>query len=193
MKFHDKDVLTTGEVAKICNVAARTVSKWFDSGQIQGYRIPGSKDRRIPVANLMKFMKDHGIPFDGLMTGSTRVLVVDSDTEVCMTLQKILSEETTYDVRIAGSTFCAGMECERFRPHVMLIDVHMDDFDPRSLCNWLRSNDELAGVRVVAMSSTLTDGQNAALLQQGYDTTLHKPFTVRQLIDCIELTHAVAC
>ena len=39
MKFHDKDVLTTGEVAKICNVAARTVSKWFDSGQIQGYRI----------------------------------------------------------------------------------------------------------------------------------------------------------
>ena len=31
----DKDVLTTGEVAKICNVAARTVSKWFDSGQIE--------------------------------------------------------------------------------------------------------------------------------------------------------------
>ncbi|MBG79300.1 MAG: hypothetical protein CMJ39_01160 [Phycisphaerae bacterium] len=193
MKFHDKDVLTTGEVAKICNVAARTVSKWFDSGQIQGYRIPGSKDRRIPVANLMKFMKDHGIPFDGLMTGSTRVLVVDSDSEVCTTLQKILAEETNYEVCVASSTFCVGMECERFRPHVMLIDVHMDDFDPRSLCNWLRGNDELAGIRVVAMSSTLTDGQNAALLQQGYDTTLHKPFTVRQLIDCIEMTHAVAC
>ena len=43
----DKEVLTTGEVAKICNVAPRTVSKWFDSGQLQGYRIPGSKDRRI--------------------------------------------------------------------------------------------------------------------------------------------------
>lgn len=25
-----KDILTTGEVAKICNVAPRTVSKWFD-------------------------------------------------------------------------------------------------------------------------------------------------------------------
>ena len=186
MKFLDKDVLTTGEVAKICNVAARTVSKWFDSGQIQGYRIPGSKDRRIPVANLMKFMKEHNIPFDGLMSGSTRVLIVDSDSEVCSTLQRILTDEANYDVRTAGSTFCAGMECERFRPHVMLIDVHMEDFDPRSLCNWLRGNEDLAGTRIVAMSGTLTDGQSAALMQQGYDATLHKPFTVRQLINCIE-------
>ena len=31
-----KDVLTTGEVAKICNVAPRTVSKWFDSGALHG-------------------------------------------------------------------------------------------------------------------------------------------------------------
>ena len=64
MNPFDKDVLTTGEVAKICNVAARTVSKWFDSGQIEGYRIPGSKDRRIPVQSLMTFMQEHGIPFE---------------------------------------------------------------------------------------------------------------------------------
>ena len=83
MTMFDKDVFTTGEVAKICNVAARTVSKWFDSGQLHGYRIPGSKDRRIPVANLMQFMKAHGIPFDGLMSGATRVLICDGDTGVC--------------------------------------------------------------------------------------------------------------
>ena len=71
MNWFEKDVLTTGEVAKICNVASRTVSKWFDSGQLRGYRIPGSKDRRIPVSNLVKFMKSHGIPMDGLMTGNT--------------------------------------------------------------------------------------------------------------------------
>src|SRR6478736_2719268 len=51
-----KDVLTTGEVAKICNVAPRTVSKWFDSGALHGYRIPGSKDRRIPLNQLIRFM-----------------------------------------------------------------------------------------------------------------------------------------
>jgi len=35
-------VFTTGQVAKICKVAPRTVSKWFDSGRLKGYRIPGS-------------------------------------------------------------------------------------------------------------------------------------------------------
>ena len=86
----DKEVLTTGEVAKICNVAPRTVSKWFDVGTLKGYRIPGSKDRRIPVSELVKFMKIHGIPMDGLNTGRTRVLIVDSDPEVVGTLEQVL-------------------------------------------------------------------------------------------------------
>ena len=55
----EKNVLTTGQVAKICHVAPRTVSKWFDTGQLQGYRIPGSKDRRIPVDKLLRFMESH--------------------------------------------------------------------------------------------------------------------------------------
>ena len=51
-----KNILTTGDVARICSVAPRTVSKWFDTGQLKGYRIPGSKDRRIPVAALPSFV-----------------------------------------------------------------------------------------------------------------------------------------
>ena len=131
MNPFEKDVLTTGEVAKICNVASRTVSKWFDSGQLRGYRIPGSKDRRIPVASLVKFMKNHGIPMDGLMSGSTRVLIVDAEEEVVKTLQKILTEQTSYEVRSARDIFGAGLECERFRPHVMLLDIHLADLRQR--------------------------------------------------------------
>ena len=54
-------VFTTGQVAKICKVAPRTVSKWFDSGRLKGYRIPGSQDRRIPREYLIRFLKEHGI------------------------------------------------------------------------------------------------------------------------------------
>ena len=57
-----KKVLTTGEVAEICNVASRTVGKWFDGGLLKGYRIPGSRDRRIPVGELVRFMKAYEIP-----------------------------------------------------------------------------------------------------------------------------------
>jgi len=56
------NVLTTGDVANICNVAPRTVSQWFDKGLLAGYRIPGSRDRRIPIAELARFMTAHRIP-----------------------------------------------------------------------------------------------------------------------------------
>jgi len=55
-------IYTTGQAAKICHVAPRTISKWFDNGRLKGYRIPGSQDRRIPQKNLIKFLIEHGFP-----------------------------------------------------------------------------------------------------------------------------------
>ena len=98
-----KHVLTTGEVAKLCNVAPRTVSKWFDSGKLRGYRIPGSKDRRIPMQQLVRFMRDHGIPLDGIDTGITRVLVAESDPDVAELLATALSRDAGYEVQLGTS------------------------------------------------------------------------------------------
>lgn len=195
----DKDVLTTGQVAKMCNVAARTVSKWFDSGQLKGYRIPGSKDRRIPRAQLIKFMKEHGIPLDGIQSGRPRVLIVDDDQEVLQALEKGLKEQTNYEVRVAANGFEAGAECERFKPHVMLLDVHLGDSglaggsggDAKRVAEFVRSDDELQMTRIIAMSGKLTDGQLQALKSSGFDGTLKKPFALRQVVDAIEHVHAL--
>jgi len=191
MNLFEKDVLTTGEVAKICNVASRTVSKWFDSGQLRGYRIPGSKDRRIPVTALRKFMKNHGIPMDGLMSGSTRVLIVDQDDEVVNTLKQILAEQTNYEIRTANSAFAAGIECEKYRPHVVLLDMHLSDGDGKNVTKALQGNDDLQTTKVIGMSSKLTDGQVAQIRMQGFENALRKPFSVRQVIDAIEAAHAM--
>lgn len=187
----DKDVLTTGEVAKICNVAPRTVSKWFDTGALKGYRIPGSKDRRIPVSQLMRFMKEHGIPFDGIAGGKTRVLIVDDDAEVCGLLEKGLREATSYDIRAAVNSFEAGMECERFKPHVMLLDAHLGDGDARAVANFVRADDDLQLTRIIAMSGKLTDGQLQGLKTSGFDGFLKKPFQLRQVVEAIESATSV--
>ena len=182
----EKEVLTTGEVAKICNVAPRTVSKWFDSGQLQGYRIPGSKDRRIPMPQLIRFMKEHNIPMDGLTTGKTRVLVVDDDPEVVNVLRKLLSEQTNYEVETAIDGFEAGMQCQRFKPHVLLLDIHLGDGDGRRVADLVRTSDDLQITRIIAMSGKLTDGQAGQLRSQGFDAFLKKPFQVRQVVEAIE-------
>ena len=190
MSLMEKEVLTTGEVAKICKVAPRTVSKWFDSGALPGYRIPVSRDRRIPVSNLIKFMKAHNIPMDGMTTGRTRVLLVDDDREVVETLQRILSESTSYEVRTATTGFQAGMECQAFRPHVLLLDIHIGDGDGKQLVDAVRHNDNLQFTKIIAMSGKLTDGQAQALKAgatgQSFDGFLKKPFQVRQVVESIE-------
>lgn len=188
----EKDVLTTGEVAKICNVAPRTVSKWFDSGQLKGYRIPGSKDRRIPLNNLLQFMKAHGIPMDGVMSGKTRVLVVDDERDITDALRKLLSEQAGYEVRTASTGFEAGIECEKFKPHVMILDLHLGaEGDARNVANMIRQNEDFAMTHIVAMSGKLTDGQAMGLRQQGFDFFLKKPFQVRQVVEAIEKVHAL--
>ena len=178
--------MTTGEVAKICNVAPRTVSKWFDSGQLRGYRIPGSKDRRIPLSSLIRFMKAHNIPLDGLQSGKTRVLIVDDESEIVEVLEKVLTEQANYEVHVAHSGFASGVECEKFRPHVMLLDMHLGDIRGEDVLKLIRSNSDLQLTKVIAMSGKLTDGQSQHLIQNGFDGYLKKPFHVRQVIESIE-------
>lgn len=64
-----KTVFTTGEAAKFCKVAPRTISKWLDAGRIRGYRVPGSNDRRIPREALVRFMKEYGMPLPPELQG----------------------------------------------------------------------------------------------------------------------------
>jgi len=186
-----KDVLTTGQVAKICNVAPRTVSKWFDSGQLRGYRIPGSKDRRIPMDQLIRFMRAHGIPLNGIDGASTRVLLIDKQLDVTETLADALDKEDRFDVRIAECGFDAGVIAEQFRPHIILLDIMLDDINIKRISAIIRENPELQGTRIVAMATGLTQGESQALLQQGFDAILPKPFDLRQLIQCIDETISI--
>lgn len=182
----DRDVLTTGEVAKICNVAPRTVSKWFDNGQLKGYRIPGSKDRRIPVTELTRFMKAHGIPMDGLSSGGTRILIADDEAEVAETLARVLREQTGYEVETASTSFAAGVACERFKPSVVLLDVHLDGSDGREVARLIRSGSSAQDIRLIGMSGRLTDGQAQGLRMLGFHGFLKKPFQVRAVLEAIE-------
>ena len=94
-------------------------------------------------------------------------------------------------MHVASGAFAAGAECEKFRPHVMLLDVHMPEAESGAFCAFVRGSDELQMTKIIGMSNRLTEGQIAQLVGRGYDTVLRKPFTVRQVIESIEHAHAL--
>ena len=181
-----KDVLTTGEVAKICNVAPRTVSKWFDSGKLRGYRIPGSKDRRIPLQQLVRFMRAHGIPLNGLDTGITRVLVVETDPDMAELLSSALARDAGYEVQVARSAFEAGAVAEGLKPHIMLLDVSLPGLAGRETIRSIRSLPDLDACKLIAVTGPLREGEAEVLRQQGYDAALSRPFEVADVVRAIE-------
>lgn len=181
-----KDVLTTGEVAKLCNVAPRTVSKWFDSGKLRGYRIPGSKDRRIPLQQLVRFMRAHGIPLNGLDTGVTRVLVVESNGDMAELLAATLEREAGFEVRTASCAFEAGTAAQAFKPNVILLDIGIPGLTGREVIRAIRNMPDLSTVRIVAVTGVLREGEEASLRQHGFDVALQRPFEVAQAIQAIE-------
>jgi len=181
-----KNVFTTGEVAKICNVAPRTVSKWFDAGHLRGYRIPGSKDRRIPLDQLVRFMKAHGIPLNGLEGGSTRILVLDGDRAFGAAIEAALGAERGYEISTATSAFEAGIAAHELAPHVLLVDVTLPDVTPKLISRLVRSTAALQATCLIGIARGMTEAQGQALLQDGFDFFLSKPFETRSLLQLIE-------
>lgn len=121
-EFEEVSVFTTGQVARICQVAPRTVSKWFDTGRLHGYRIPGSQDRRIPRHDLVEFMQSHGMPLGVLAAaGPSRVLLVNVDSSLERQLMTDFPREVT--LQLATSSFEAGSLTTHWKPHGIALDM----------------------------------------------------------------------
>jgi excisionase family DNA binding protein len=191
-----KNVLTTGDVARICNVAPRTVSKWFDSGQLKGYRIPGSKDRRIPVSELARFMKVHNLPATMLPAGKIRVLIVDSDADSASALADTLRTKADYEVQTARNNFETGIIAQKFTPHVLLISLLAEGIDAAEVCKTIHHSEDLQTIKVIALASLspgeqLSDSESAALLQKGFDGCISNPADITKVVKEIEETTAI--
>jgi len=179
-----KDVFTTGEVARICHVAPRTVSKWFDSGKLRGYRIPGSRDRRIPLDSLVAFMRAHGIPLDGIDGGICRVLMVGG--QQVEQIAGMMNAAEQYNVRTAANGFEAGVIAQQFRPHVIVLNVDGRDVEAASICRNIKSSPALQGTRVIAVTGTSAVLRESELLSCGFDACLISPYTPSQLAEVVE-------
>ena len=123
-----KPVMTTGEVAKACRVAPRTAHKWFDGGLIDGYRLPGSRDRRFHLADVVRFMTEHKFPLGDLAASvAYRVMLVAAGEQFEARLQAALGTDGV-EYAAAHGTFHAAMQIVTFGPDaVVLGDVVRED------------------------------------------------------------------
>ena len=178
-----KDLFTTGEAADICRVSQQTIIRCFDSGRLKGFRVPGSKFRRIPRANLIKFMRDNSIPLDNLDSGRKKVLVVDDDAEIVELITDILTRDGRYDIRTASSGYEAGMVTQLFHPDLILLDYMLPDVNGNVVCQTIRSNPEFENTRIIIVSGVIKQEEIDQLFKSGAESFIRKPFDISELTD----------
>jgi excisionase family DNA binding protein len=141
-------VFTTGQVAKICNVGKRTVMKWFDSGRLKGYRIPGSEDRRIPREYLIRFLKEYGMPLGDLEDNAmAKVLIVAQDQFFIGNLRR----ERWLNVEAAANGFEAGIQAENLHPDCIVVDFSIGRTESSHICQNIRRNSKFKEVILIAL------------------------------------------
>jgi two-component system, OmpR family, response regulator len=178
-----KTVFTTGEAAKICKVSQQTIIRCFDSGQLKGFRVPGSRFRRIPRDQLFSFMRDNGIPTDALESGKRKVLVVDDDQDLVELMVDVFERDGRFDVKTANNGFDAGMLTKEFRPDLVVLDVMLPDINGKEVCQRVRADDTLEEVKIICISGMVEQDKVSELKDAGANDFLQKPFKVEELLD----------
>lgn len=183
--LYQKSVFTTGEVAEICKVSQQTIIRCFDNGRLRGFRVPGSRFRRIPRDSLIQFMKENAIPLDKLEKGRKRVLVVDDDPTIVEMLVELLERTGQFEVQSATTGFNAGLLTNSFRPHLIILDYMLDDVNGDDVVRSIRANPALKDVKIIIVSGVVNREQVQSLLNYGADDFVQKPFSILDLVSRI--------
>ena len=180
-----KNVFTTGEAAEICKVSQQTIIRCFDSGRLKGFRVPGSRFRRIPREALIAFMKDNGIPPDALQSGKSKVLVVDDDPEIVELFVDVLERDGRFEVKTAATGYDAGMLTQEFNPDLIILDYMLPDVNGNVVCQTIRSKPEYQQTKIIIVSGVVNQDEINDLLKAGADEFVKKPFNIEKIIERI--------
>ena len=184
--LNGKQVYTTGEAAEICKVSQQTIIRCFDSGRLNGFRVPGSRFRRIPRDELLRFMRENEIPIDSAQRSKRRVLVVDDDEQIVELFVDMLSRDDRFEIRTAMTGYDAGIITEQFKPDLMILDYMLPDINGNIVCQTVRRNAELNNTRIIIVSGVVDHNEIDDLLKSGADEFIKKPFNIGLLQQRIE-------
>ena len=178
-----EDVLTVFKASKHCNVSAKTIINWIESGHIEAYKTVGGH-RRIKKSDLEAFMKKQGIPIpeEDQAGERIRILVVDDDPIIVETIVQALEEdEHDYEVISASDGFEAGLQVNHFKPHLLILDIMMPDIKGYEVCKRIKGDVETKDTKIIVLSAYLDVEKFRKMEEYGADVCFSKPLPLPQL------------
>lgn len=173
---------TTGDIAQICDVNQRTVIRWIERGDLQGFKLPGRGNNRVTEHSLITFLVQHNFPLPEALQPLSResILIVDDEPAVAHAIQRVL-RGAGYNTVIALDGFEAGSELVRHKPQLMTLDLNMPGINGFEVIRQVRNKDDISNTKILVISS-LEEPSLKDSLEKGADACLSKPFANAELL-----------
>ena len=109
-----------------------------------------------------------------------RILVVEDEDNIAIALDYLMTREGYDQKRIA--TGAGAVELIReMRPDLVLLDVMLPEVSGYEICQKVRMDPELAGVRILMMTARGSAMERRKGLAMGADGFISKPFELKAL------------
>lgn len=189
--------LSTGDIARHCQVTPATVVNWIKAGKLKVYTTPGGQ-YRMDVEEFLKFLDHNKFPVpEEIQPGrERRILVVDNDPRLLeQAVTKLGQHLPLAIIETSADGYEALMKIGSFKPHAVVLDLLMPNLDSAEVCRLLRGNTETRNIFIAAVSGLAADNEAVRRVKRiGVDAFLTKPLDMadlaRQLGRLLRLTVA---
>lgn len=191
VKAKPRKHLSTIDAARMLGVAASSISKWIDEGELVAGRTPGGH-RRIEKADFVRFLNRQGFPVPvELHSSSARILIVDDDPGFAKWLAEQLGARYPQsEIGVACDGYSAGELVGLLKPTVAILGLQMPGIDGFEVCRRIKSNPSTLQTSVIAISATPDMRLQARITKLGVFAHLVKPFGIDALFVQIDLALA---
>lgn len=185
-EFGEK-TFTTFEVARLCGVFHTTVINWVNKGKLNARVTPGGH-RRIPIAELLQFMKKYEMPIPpDIEDMHKHILILDDERIVTRWLERGFSKhKDRYAVQVVNNPVDALVLIGKKRPHLLVLDLLMPGMDGFQVCRILKSNPATKGMKIVAITGKKMTASQRKFLDDNCDALLQKPFELKDIVGRID-------
>jgi len=175
-------LLTTGEVARYCDVSTNAVKKWIRNGKLKAFRTPGGHFR-VESEDFKSFLVTHEMPIreDFFAGNLKRILVVDDDAQVrAMLIEVLHTMEPAVDVEQAEDGYDALLKLGQFTPDLLVMDLKMPRMDGFEACRRIRANPATSATSILIVSGFVDEAAQQELMRCGASDWMRKPLDVNE-------------
>lgn len=187
-----KGLLKISEIAEKANVLSSTIRHYTDIGLLQvtehtdgGHRLYEEQPTLEQLAKIQHFAK-RGLSLPEIKAALSnpeqkRLLVIDDEQEVAEFILDLLQDRFPGQIKLARDGFSAGRMLDEFLPDLVILDLHLPGIDGFQVCQNIRSDPDLKGIKILAITGYDTAENAQRILASGADAYLAKPLDAKEL------------